>query len=221
MVRIDRIYTRHGDDGSTALVGGKRVKKNDPRVRAYGEVDELQVHLGAARDFAAEWLLGHSSTDSASDSSQKDETAKADWLQKRVAFLQNLAFDLGAELATAPEDLTEKLCVINDGHIKLLETWIDEACANLPTLTSFVLPGGSALNRALHSARVSCRRCERALLDLQDNSDLNHSAAHDPFRPELLRFLNRLSDALFAFARYASQMQSLPEHLWTPKASFS
>ena len=191
MVKINKIYTRSGDDGTTGLVGGSRIKKNDLRVKCYGELDELNSFIGWAR--------------TASENSGLIE------IENQLAVIQNEIFDLGAYLAS-PEDSGEGVfkgvpLSLNKTHIERLEQWIDKAVGNLPELKSFVLPGGSDLNSILHVARTVCRRTERSLLDLMEIQKVEGDA---------LKYLNRLSDYLFSLARKASAESKLPEYLWKP-----
>ncbi len=126
MVKINRIYTRTGDSGTTALVGGARIEKNSPRVCAYGEVDELNSYLGLARTLS--------------------EKEKADSLATKLAQIQNELFDLGSELATPAGTSWDGMHTMQQDHVDILEEWIDELCTGIPELRSFVLPGGTELN---------------------------------------------------------------------------
>ena len=137
MVKLNRIYTRTGDGGDTGLVTGARVGKDDPRVQAYGEVDETNACVGLARL----------------------HTAGDAWLDAALGRIQNELFDLGADLAT-PGDVEGALRVTK-GQVHRLEAEIDEMNARMAALTSFVLPGGSPAAAALHLARTVCRRAER------------------------------------------------------------
>ena len=143
MVRINRIYTRSGDDGETHLTGGRRVPKDSLRIETIGEVDELNSFLGLARTLADE--------------------LKRTGLADRLRLVQNQLFDLGACLACHPEAAPRS---ITGADIERLEKWIDEYNQALPELRSFVLPGGSRMNALLHLARAVCRRAERAAVRL-------------------------------------------------------
>jgi cob(I)alamin adenosyltransferase len=198
MVKINRIYTRTGDDGSTGLVGGERVAKDSLRVEAYGEVDELNSALGVARTLAEKILVSEKNN---------PEDTKLKQLLEQIASLQNELFDLGAELATPPGKEWPTMKVISGGHIERLESWIDEHTKNIPELRSFVLPGGTELNAALHLARTICRRAERRVLTLSRQEKVSAHA---------LTYLNRLSDLLFAMARAESHRAGSPEYLWKP-----
>ncbi|AQS40888.1 MAG: Cobalamin adenosyltransferase, methylmalonyl-CoA mutase cofactor biosynthesis protein [Candidatus Tokpelaia hoelldobleri] len=179
MVKLNKIYTHSGDDGSTGLVGGARRRKDDLRVEAYGTVDETNAAIGMAR------LFSH-------------EDAVLDTLLQRI---QNELFDLGCDLATVQgttktgkasgEDLR-----IVPAQVVRLESEIDGLNENLAGLRSFVLPGGSALAAHLHLARTIARRAERVMVALNMREALN---------PAALRYINRLSDLLFVAARYANQ----------------
>ena len=175
MVTLNRIYTRTGDNGTTALANGQTVSKTDLRVAAYGEIDETNSCIGMARVHTAGQAL-----------------------DAILARLQNELFDLGADLATpAKVNETEgSVLRILEGQIQRLEAEIDQLNEALPPLTSFVLPGGSPAAAALHLARTVARRAERSAIALvQSGQDVS---------PPALRYLNRLSDLLFVAARTAN-----------------
>jgi len=188
MVKINRIYTRTGDGGETGLVGGPRVPKDSPRVEAYGELDELNAALGWARTIA-------------------DRSTSP--LRDKLAALQNELFDLGSELATPPGAAWPGMIQAGPAQVKRLEEWIDELNAPLPELRSFVLPGGTELNSVLHLARTICRRSERAILRLSRVEEVS---------ADVLAYINRLSDLLFAMCRAESHHAGVPEYLWKPRA---
>lgn len=184
MVVLNRIYTRTGDAGTTRLVGGAVVSKSDLRVAAYGAVDEANACLGLARlhtEGEFDALLGR---------------------------LQNELFDLGADLANPGE--AEGALRILDSQVDRLEAEIDGLNADLPALTSFVLPGGSQAAAALHLARTVARRAERETVKLVESGQPVSGAA--------LRYLNRLSDLLFVAARHANG-GGTSEVTWTPGAT--
>ena len=187
MVRINRIYTRNGDDGSTGLVGGSRISKDSLRVEAYGDVDELNSWLGLIRTRAASENAGE--------------------LSAFLETIQNELFDLGALLASPSGHSHPAMPEITNGQVKKLEEAIDKATEGLPELTSFVLPGGTELNAMLHIARSVCRRAERHAVALDRTEKL---------QAEWISYLNRLSDLLFALARHESFRTGQPEYLWTP-----
>jgi cob(I)alamin adenosyltransferase len=186
MVRLNKIYTRKGDDGTTALVGGKRVKKTSLRLEAYGTVDELNAFLGILRTQA----LGASP-----DIMKESEQA--------LRQIQNDLFDIGSLLAVASED--SKDAVFPPERTKFLETRMDEYQTKLEELTSFVLPGGDPLNAQAHVARTVCRRAERLLWRLN---------AEERLDAEILRYLNRLSDYLFVYSRWVARLGGGKEFLW-------
>jgi cob(I)alamin adenosyltransferase len=180
-----KIYTRSGDDGGTALFGGGRVRKDDRRVEAYGTVDELNSVVG--------WCVTQVS----------DET-----MRTRLERLQHDLFALGAELATPParegrrRPDTPSLPV---ERIVEMEEWMDDAEPQLPELRAFILPGGATGAAALHVARTVCRRAERVVVRLAD---------HESVDPDVLRYLNRLSDLLFVFARLENARAGRADVAW-------
>jgi cob(I)alamin adenosyltransferase len=178
-----KIYTRTGDAGETALFGGARVLKSDPRVTAYGEVDELNAWLGLVRSGAL-------------------ETAFAPMIEQ----IQRDLFAIGARLADPTQRIGQRVAktAVSDGDVSRLETWIDGLESELPPLRRFILPGGSATGASLHVARTVCRRAERAMVAL----------GPDAFEPELLTYVNRLSDLLFVMARAANQRSGAAELEW-------
>ena len=190
-IRINRVYTRTGDDGTTALVGGSRVKKTDLRIAAYGDVDELNSTLGITR---AE-LEG---TEYAGN-----DSARA--LEATLAFIQQELFDLGSELATPHESEYDGMIRIGEENVTRLERFIDELQPDLAPLNSFVLPGGGRAGAALHLARTVCRRAERTVAQLVDDAETSAWTA---------RYLNRLSDLLFVQSRWIAAKTGKPETLW-------
>ena len=183
---INRVYTRTGDTGLTSLAGGQRLPKNDPRIEAYGTVDELNSFIGLARE------------------SSRDLPELAEIL-KRV---QHELFNLGSLLATMPEDIHPKQARITAADSEQLEREIDRMNEELPALRSFVLPGGSRINAELHICRTVCRRAERVCVTARADADA-------------IRYLNRLSDALFVWSRWASHRLGVPETLWEPNQAAS
>ena len=190
MVVLNRIYTRTGDGGSTGLVTGESVSKASLRVRAYGEVDELNAVVGLVRQ--------HTASD-----------ARLDPILARI---QNDLFDLGADLATPDRGPVAATALrIVASQVDRLEREIDMLNADLAPLTSFVLPGGSPASAALHLARTVCRRAERAAVAFAESEDASaHASA--------LRYLNRLSDLLFVAARFAND-GGAGDVLWAPAAT--
>lgn len=187
MPRITRVTTRTGDDGSTALGNGQRLPKDNPRIAAFGTVDELNSLIGVVR---AAGVSG--AVDAA------------------LATAQNDLFHLGAELCV-PRKAGEESngpC-IEDRHIDGLEEVMEELLKPLPELENFVLPGGCSAAAQLHVARTVCRRAEREAVTL---------SGLESIRPEVVRYLNRLSDALFVMARYENLKQGQPDVMWNSRA---
>jgi cob(I)alamin adenosyltransferase len=190
MVVLNRIYTRTGDDGTTALGSGERRKKNDLRIAAYGTVDELNACIGIARlhtggEAAVDAMLGR---------------------------IQNDLFDLGADLCT-PESAQGKgpggaRLAVSDAQVTRLEQEIDTLNAELEPLRSFVLPGGTPAAACLHLARTVCRRGERLMVELAGKSDETVSAV-------ALKYVNRLSDFLFVASRFVNR-KGASDILWVP-----
>jgi cob(I)alamin adenosyltransferase len=194
---INRVYTRQGDRGETGLVGGQRVPKDNPRIEAYGTVDELSAFLGAARSTANQLAA------------QEPRLAVLSAILLRV---QHELFNLGSILATLPADVHPRQPRVTDAEITLLEKNMDAMNEDLPPLRSFVLPGGSRLDAELHIARTVCRRAERACVAL---------SRVESVPPETVRYLNRLSDALFVWARWAAHTGGAAETLWEPNQAAS
>jgi len=187
-----RIYTRTGDDGSTGLYSGVRVPKNDARIEAYGTVDELSSAIGVA----VATLSGAPST---------PLRYARDDIYKWLGWVQDKLFDLGAELAT-PSGSKRAVPAVSEDDVAALERAIDESEATLEPLDTFIHPGGSLPGAMLHLARTICRRAERRALTLRDrDGDVD---------PIAIRFLNRLSDALFVWARATNAALSEPERRW-------
>ena len=177
------LYTRTGDAGETSLVGGARVKKNCARLEAYGTIDELSTALGAI----------------ASDPKCDDE------LKGQIQQIQNEMFNIGCYLATDPGDGKPACISLTAEKLSHLEGWIDSLDEQTPKINAFVLPGGCELSSKAHTARVVCRRAERRILDLTEESYVD---------PKVLEYVNRLSDYLFIAARYANFMQGVGEITW-------
>ena len=184
---INRVYTRHGDQGQTSLVGGQKISKADLRIESYGTVDELNAYVGAARLSCIE--IG------------------CPELAQILHGVQNALFNLGSLLATKLEDLHPLQPQVTQEDIKKLETTIDRFNKDLPSLKSFVLPGGNRPNVELHMARTICRRAERICVRLSQTEDIGQT---------VIPYLNRLSDALFVWSRWVVYQSKAEEHLWTP-----
>jgi cob(I)alamin adenosyltransferase len=189
MVRITRVYTRTGDKGDTALVGGRRVPKDSPRIEAYGTIDELNSIIGLARAFNDEL-----------------RNAKARrFLDETLAKIQDELFDLGSELATPPDAEYSGMYRVGDAEVKRLEAIMDRCQKELAPLKSFVLPGGGKVGSFLHQCRTVCRRAERDLLRLSRAEALSEWP---------LKYVNRLSDLFFVLARWAAKQAGEKEALW-------
>ena len=188
MVILNKIYTRTGDDGTTALGSGKRLPKHHPRIAAFGAVDETNAAIGVAR------------------LELEDAHAQIDSMLERI---QNDLFDLGADLCV-PEngERAEGALRIIASQVKRLEAEIDELNAALQPLRSFVLPGGTRAAAALHVARTVCRRAERGMAQLAVMKDETVGEA-------ALHYINRLSDLLFVASRYVND-KGKADRLWTP-----
>ena len=191
MVVLNKIYTRTGDTGMTALGTGERVLKHSPRIAAYGTVDETNAAIGVARLKLRE---AHPDVDA------------------MLARVQNDLFDLGADL-TMPERSEGKTSArpplrMSDAQVKRLEDEIDAMNGELAPLRSFVLPGGSAAAAALHVARTVCRRAERGIVELAQ-------LPNEPVSSAALKYVNRLSDHLFVASRYVNA-RGEGDVLWVP-----
>ena len=189
MVVLNKIYTRTGDDGTTALGTGERVRKDGARVTAYGTVDETNASIGVAR-------LATVSAEPVVDA--------------MLARIQNDLFDLGADLCVPDrgEKLEYEPLRVSGAQVERLETDIDKLNEELDPLRSFVLPGGSAASAQLHVARTVCRRAERLIVELA-------AMEGEPVSEAAVRYMNRLSDFLFVAARYCNERGS-GDVLWVP-----
>src|SRR5580692_916440 len=190
-IALNRIYTKAGDQGQTHLAGGQRIAKDTLRIECYGTVDELNAFVG---------MEGISSADSVPQLSA---------VLKRI---QHELFNLGSILATKPQDVHPKQARITSAEIAQLEAEIDRMNADLAPLRSFVLPGGSRLNTELHACRTICRRAERIAVSL---------AREEEIPPEIVQYLNRLSDAFFVWSRWANRVLGVAEVLWEPNQAAS
>jgi cob(I)alamin adenosyltransferase len=188
-MRITKVYTRTGDQGSTQLVGGSVARKDDPRIEAYGTVDELNAVLGVVRS-----SLG-----------ALPEAGRAR-LDEVLARIQDDLFNVGTDLATPAEARWEGMHRVGDDEVGWLETTLDGLNEALPPLQEFVLPGGGLAGAVLHQARTVCRRAERRTLPVCDVDPQLITGA--------LRYLNRLSDLLFVAGRWAAHEAGVPEVTW-------
>jgi cob(I)alamin adenosyltransferase len=189
-MRITKVYTRTGDTGQTRLAGGQQVWKDSLRVEAYGTVDELNAAVGVARVFNAQ---------------QAGAQSPATRLEEDLQWIQNKLFDAGGILATAPGQRFKQMPEITEQDVKRLETLIDTCQKDLTPLKEFILPGGGVVSGFLHQARTICRRAERVCVRL---------SREEAVEPAIIKFLNRLSDALFVLARWTAKMQGEAEFLW-------
>jgi cob(I)alamin adenosyltransferase len=199
MPKLTRIYTRTGDDGTTGLVGGQRIKKNALRIETYGSVDELSSIIGLARTS----LQGATQPGSAA-------SERAAELDRWLAWTQDVLFNLGSDLATLPKDRWAGMPLVTAGDAEALERAIDRAQQDLEPLANFIHPGGSYPGAFLHQARTVARRVERLLVTL---------AAEEPVSPDVMRYVNRLSDALFVWSRWINQALDQPENLWVAETA--
>jgi cob(I)alamin adenosyltransferase len=200
MVKINKIYTRTGDDGTTGLATGARVRKDHLRVECYGTVDEANAAIGVAVTVAT---MAH----------PRPERAVADRIAHVLRAVQHDLFDVGADLATpvAPDEKAGSHLRILHSQTERLERVIDEFNDHLKPLNSFVLPGGTPLAASLHVARTVVRRAERLAVSLQSNEP-------DATSIETVRYLNRVSDLLFVLGRAANDNGTL-DVLWVPGAT--
>lgn len=189
-VYINRVYTKSGDRGTTRLAGGQERAKDDPRLEAYGTVDELNAVLGVLAETMRPSPMGWATLE-------------------HVRRIQNELFDLGGELATLAEDRHPQQALVTAEDVLRLESEMDSANEPLPPLRSFILPGGGLLSAHYHVARTVCRRAERVLISL-------HGV--EPQRDVTIHYLNRLSDWFFVMGRSAALASSEGEILWKPGA---
>jgi cob(I)alamin adenosyltransferase len=188
-IRINRVYTRTGDAGTTALVGGARVPKDSARVACYGELDELNAAIGLARSFNA----------------AAPRTAARARLEEILRRLQNELFDLGSELATPSDAIYDGMFRVGPADVQALEHLMDDCQKDLEPLRSFILPGGGPVSAFLHQARTVCRRAERHILGL---------SRAEPIGPYVIQYVNRLSDLLFVLSRWIGKQAGEREYLW-------
>ncbi len=201
-VTINRVYTKTGDAGKTRLVGGQQVDKDDIRIDSYGTVDELNAFVGIARQTLEETVAA----------STKQRPEALGLLGDTLLRVQHELFNLGSILATLPEDVHPRQPRVTEIEVARLEEEMDHCQAVLPTLRSFVLPGGARLNADLHVCRTVCRRAERKVVELGRVSEVD---------PMAIQYLNRLSDAFFVWSRWASHLLEVGEILWDPNRAAS
>jgi len=189
-MRITKVYTKTGDGGKTRLAGGQQVWKDSLRVEAYGTVDELNASVGVVRVVNAEMSGGRN---------------HAAQLEDELRWIQNKLFDTGGILATVPGQVFKNTPGVTDKDVTRLEKLIDRCQEDLTPLKEFILPGGGKVSGFLHQARTVCRRAERLCVRL---------SREEPVDPLIIKFVNRLSDALFVLARWVAKTQGEPEFLW-------
>lgn len=179
-----KIYTKTGDHGETSLFGGNRISKADPRLEAYGTVDELNCCVGLTRAFL-------------------ESTFKE--LNNQLEDIQNQLFVVGSHLACGDKKMLDKLPILSPAAITQLEQAMDKYTAQLPELKNFILPGGGVVSAHLHYCRSVCRRAERQIVQCQTNH---------PVEEIFIQYINRLGDFFFVAARYACHQQGHNEILW-------
>lgn len=183
MSKENKVYTKTGDDGTTGLVGGSRVKKYDLRLESYGTVDELNAAIGLLRSMGA-----------------------GDNVNTLLVFIQNKLFNIGSRLASDEkgDSFTANLAIKSE-DVLVLEKAIDGFEEELPELRQFILPGGESLTAQCHVARTICRRAERRIVEFAEQETVD---------PELIKFINRLSDFLFVLARFTAFKNGARETPW-------
>lgn len=191
-MRLTRIYTKTGDKGETGLSGGVRIPKDSDRIEAYGTVDELNSIVGIVRAFLK-------------DGGATPGGPPLQIIDARLYKIQNILFVVGADLAAAPGKTHPNRVRVQDRQVAELEGWIDEWQQDLKPLPEFILPGGGKTASFLHQARTVCRRAERLVIRLSRKEEV---------RPEVIRYLNRLSDGLFVLSRWLAQKLGEEETLW-------
>ena len=185
-----KIYTKTGDKGETALIGGSRVSKCHPRLESYGSIDELNAFVGLLFD-----------------------TCFNDLVRNQLKLIQNSLFSIGSNLALEPDETKHKYKIsklpsIKDSDISEIESWIDLLGEKLPPLNGFILPGGHIVVSYSHIVRTICRRAERNIVALASTSEIDEL---------LIIYINRLSDYFFILARYFSFTNNVEEIIWQPK----
>lgn len=192
------IYTKTGDNGTTSLVGGRRVKKYDQRVEAYGTVDELNAHIG---------MLATMMRDKSIDLEMAfDVREQFENCYKQLKTAQNKLFVIQTLLATEDEDTYKKLPQLDDNATDEMEAWIDDIDKRLPALKSFVIPGGTTISAQAHIARTVCRRAERQIVRLAEEENIEE---------KIKKYINRTSDYLFVISRFALILDNKAENFWS------
>lgn len=192
------IYTKTGDNGTTSLIGGRRVKKYDQRVEAYGTVDELNAHIG---------MLATMMRDKSIDLEMAfDVREQFENCYKQLKTAQNKLFVIQTLLATEDEETYNKLPQLDDNATDEMEAWIDDIDKRLPALKSFVIPGGTTISAQAHIARTVCRRAERQIVRLAEEENIEE---------KIKKYINRTSDYLFVISRFALILENKAENFWS------
>lgn len=189
-MRLTKIYTRTGDDGSTTLANGQRVSKDSLRIEVLGQIDELNAWLGVIHSYLVE---------------HPPENSRLDGLSDIIRKIQNDLFNLSGDVAVLSEHRVAELRIMTPKDIETLEAWIDLWQKELKPLNEFILPGGGTVSAYIHYARVICRRAERSCVALHKEESINIL---------ILIYLNRLSDVLFVMARWSCQRLGNSEVMW-------
>ncbi len=189
-MRITKVYTRTGDKGTTRLAGGQEITKDHLRIESYGTVDELNAIVGLARVFTQEL---------------PETMPERDRLDEALQGMQDRLFDIGGILASPPGKESQEMKAILNREIDGLEALMDDCQKSLEPLKEFILPGGGKIAAFLHQARTVCRRAERLCVTLN---------REEAVPEEVLRYLNRLSDAFFVLSRWIAKVQGESETLW-------
>lgn len=188
-MRILKVYTKTGDKGTTGLADGTRIQKDDLRIECYGTIDELNSILGICRQ-------------NLDEIPKKEKNILDSW----IFAIQNDLFNIGSDLATPLASRWENMIILSDKDTVQLEKMIDYCQNLLEPLHEFVLPGGTKLNSYFHLARTICRRAERLIVSLSFEKEIN---------PNILPFINRLSDLFFVLSRWAQKLAKLKEITWS------
>lgn len=184
MTKEIKIYTRGGDKGKTSLIGGKRIDKSNSQLEAYGNIDELNSSIGLIRS----------------------ELTDLPEIDNELQKIQNLLFNVGSLLACDSEKSRKLMPQLSEADSVMLENWIDKKSRELPPLKNFILPSGARPAALSQLSRTICRRAERSILTYFKNKKVNS--------PEILKFINRLSDYLFTLARYINVKSGRKETIW-------
>jgi cob(I)alamin adenosyltransferase len=194
-----KIYTRTGDKGTTALIGGTKVPKNNIRIESYGTVDELNSFIGLLNDHLADAPAGH-----------PDIAARLSGAVQQLREVQDRLFTIGSSLACDPDKSPQlRIPDLHARDVEWLEKEIDRMNAELPPMKSFLLPGGHPAVSTAHISRCVCRRAERLCVSMQEGGLF--------IEPLVLQYLNRLSDYLFMLARHIGHVLGVPEIPWKPR----